>query len=124
MTLNNTLDETPYWLDPRPFSHSYEGQALPQRADVLVIGGGYTGKLIPWFHRRIIPVESFMIATEPLPADLAHSLVPQNRMVFDSKNFLYYFRLSPDGTRMLFGGRPKSMHVTHSEKAEPLLQAL
>jgi glycine/D-amino acid oxidase-like deaminating enzyme len=41
-------------------------------------------------------------------------------MVFDTKNFLYYFRLSPDRTRMLFGGRPKSMRASHAEKAESL----
>lgn len=72
--------------------------------DVLVATNGYTGRLVPWLARRVVPVGSFIIATERLAADLRQRLVPRDRMLSDTKHLLYYFRLSPDG-RMVFGGR-------------------
>ena len=73
--------------------------------DVLIATNGYTDSLLPALRRRVIPVGSYIIATEELPDDLARALIPKGRMLFDSKNFLYYWRMSPDGKRMLFGGR-------------------
>jgi glycine/D-amino acid oxidase-like deaminating enzyme len=73
-------------------------------SNVVVATSGYTGPATPPLRRRIVPIGSYIIATEVLPGDLARSLSPRNRMIFDSKNFLYYFRLTPD-RRMLFGGR-------------------
>jgi glycine/D-amino acid oxidase-like deaminating enzyme len=72
--------------------------------DVLAATNGYTGRVTPQLHKRIIPIGSYIIATEPLGNELAGQLIPHNRMVFDTKNFLYYFRRSPDD-RMVFGGR-------------------
>jgi glycine/D-amino acid oxidase-like deaminating enzyme len=75
------------------------------RADaVLVASGGYSGPATPALRRKIVPLGSYIIATEPLPTALARELSPRGRMIFDSKRFLYYFRLTPD-QRMLFGGR-------------------
>jgi glycine/D-amino acid oxidase-like deaminating enzyme len=54
--------------------------------------------------KKLIPIGSFIITTEILPAALAKELSPRNRMIYDSKNYLHYYRLTPDG-RMLFGGR-------------------
>jgi glycine/D-amino acid oxidase-like deaminating enzyme len=65
---------------------------------------GYTGAATPALRRKIIPIGSFIITTEVLPEALAHELSPRNRQIYDSKNFLYYYRLTPDN-RMLFGGR-------------------
>jgi glycine/D-amino acid oxidase-like deaminating enzyme len=72
--------------------------------DVLVATNGYTDALLPALRRRVIPIGSYIIATEPLRDDIAERLIPQRRVVFDSKNLLYYFRLSTDN-RLLFGGR-------------------
>ncbi len=69
---------------------SFPGAAFPARTDVLVVGSGYTGPLTPWLRRRLVPTESLMIATEELPADVAGSLIPKGRMIYDSKIFLYY----------------------------------
>lgn len=71
---------------------------------VFVATNGYTGAVTPWLQRRVIPIGSYIIASEPLPTDVAARLLPRRRMVFDSKNFLAYFRLSPD-QRLVFGGR-------------------
>ena len=72
--------------------------------DVLLATNGYTDGILPQVRRRIIPLGSYMIATEPMRADLANQTIPRRRMLFDTKNFLYYWRISPDN-RMLFGGR-------------------
>jgi glycine/D-amino acid oxidase-like deaminating enzyme len=72
--------------------------------EVFVGTSGYTGAVTPELQRRIIPIGSFIITTEILPAGLAKELSPRNRMIYDSKNYLYYYRLTPD-RRMLFGGR-------------------
>ncbi|MFQ5784840.1 MAG: NAD(P)/FAD-dependent oxidoreductase [Alphaproteobacteria bacterium] len=73
--------------------------------EVIVATNGYTGGATPWFRRRLVPVGSFMIATEPLAPEVMRRLMPRARMIADSKKILYYFRPSPDGARILFGGR-------------------
>ena len=72
--------------------------------EVFVGTSGYTGPATPQLQKKIIPIGSFIITTEILPEKLAHELSPRNRMIYDSKNYLYYYRLTPD-RRMLFGGR-------------------
>lgn len=73
--------------------------------NVMAGTNGYTGQATPWLQRRIVPVASFIIATEELPAGLTRELVPNGRMLADSRRVLNYFRLSPDGKRVLWGGR-------------------
>jgi len=82
--------------------HTSRG-SLDARA-VFVATSGYTGNATPALQKRIVPIGSYIIVTEPLPEDLARIASPRNRMIYDSKNFLYYYRLTPD-RRMLFGGR-------------------
>jgi glycine/D-amino acid oxidase-like deaminating enzyme len=72
--------------------------------NVLVATSGYTSRVTPALQRKIIPIGSYIIVTEVLPEKLAAELSPRNRMIYDSKNYLYYYRLTPD-RRMLFGGR-------------------
>jgi glycine/D-amino acid oxidase-like deaminating enzyme len=72
--------------------------------EVFVGTSGYTGKATPTLQKKLIPIGSFIITTEVLPEPLARELSPRNRMIYDSKNYLYYYRLTPD-RRMLFGGR-------------------
>jgi glycine/D-amino acid oxidase-like deaminating enzyme len=72
--------------------------------NVLVATSGYTSTATPALQKKIIPIGSFIIATEPLPETLARELSPRNRMIYDSKHYLHYYRLTPDN-RMLFGGR-------------------
>jgi glycine/D-amino acid oxidase-like deaminating enzyme len=72
--------------------------------NVLVATSGYTSAATPALRNKIIPIGSFIITTERLPERLARELSPRNRMIFDSKHYLHYYRLTPDN-RMLFGGR-------------------
>jgi glycine/D-amino acid oxidase-like deaminating enzyme len=70
---------------------------------VFVATSGYTGNFVKKLQRKIIPIGSFIIATEKLSDALAHELSPKNRMIFDYKHYLNYFRLWDN--RMIFGGR-------------------
>jgi glycine/D-amino acid oxidase-like deaminating enzyme len=70
---------------------------------VLVATSGYTSKVTRNLQKKIIPIGSFIIATERLSDELAHELSPKNRMIFDYRHFLNYFRLWDN--RMIFGGR-------------------
>src|SRR6202035_731723 len=78
---------------------------------------GYTSAATPTLQKKIIPIGSFIIATERLPEAVARELSPRNRMIFDSKHYLHYYRLTPDN-RMLFGGRaaffPETQNTIHS----------
>jgi glycine/D-amino acid oxidase-like deaminating enzyme len=77
------------------------------RADqVLVATSGYTGRPFRWQQVRIAPVGSFIIVTEPLGKEVCDQLMPTRRMASDTKNLLYYFRITPDN-RLLFGGRAR-----------------
>src|SRR5439155_822044 len=71
--------------------------------EIILASGAYTTGATPALRKKIIPIGSYIIATETLPADLARELSPRNRMIYDSKHFLYYYRLTPDN-RMPFGG--------------------
>jgi glycine/D-amino acid oxidase-like deaminating enzyme len=71
--------------------------------DVLLATDGYTDAAAPALQRRLIPLGSYIVVTEPL-GTAARDLLPRRRTAFDSKHFLFYFRVTPDG-RLLFGGR-------------------
>lgn len=81
--------------------------------EVLLATGAYTTATTPELRRKIIPIGSYIIATEVLPESLAGELSPRNRMIYDSKHFLFYYRLTPD-RRMLFGGRAAFFPETES----------
>jgi glycine/D-amino acid oxidase-like deaminating enzyme len=70
---------------------------------VFVGTSGYTGSITRKLQKKIIPIGSFIIATEKLSDELANELSPKNRMIFDHKHYLNYFRLW--NNRMIFGGR-------------------
>jgi glycine/D-amino acid oxidase-like deaminating enzyme len=72
---------------------------------VLLATNGYTGALSPWHRRRVIPIGSYQIATEPLGAERLRALIPRGRNMSDSRRVVVYFRPSPDGERLIFGGR-------------------
>lgn len=79
--------------------------------DVIVATNGYTTGLTPWLHRRVIPIGSNMIATEPLPQALVDDLFPTHRIASDTCKVVYYYRASPDRRRILFGGRVSAREI-------------
>ena len=73
--------------------------------NVVVATNGYTSDLTPWLRRRIIPIGSYIIATEPLAQETMRRLMPKNRVISDTRKVVYYYRATPDRSRILFGGR-------------------
>lgn len=87
---------------------------------VIVATNGYTGRVLPWHRRRVIPIGSYIIATEPLQPDLMTRLMPRQRVISDTRRLVFYYRPSPDGRRILFGGRV-SVSETDPVRTAPLL---
>jgi glycine/D-amino acid oxidase-like deaminating enzyme len=75
-------------------------------ADTVILAtNGYTGdRPVKELRRRVIPVGSYIVVTEPLPVEQAERLIPGNRMMWTARRFLNYFRRTPDD-RILMGGR-------------------
>ena len=72
--------------------------------EVLIATNGYTDGAARGVRRRIVPIGSYMIATEPLAEDVAREISPTGRAYFDTRNFLSYWHISAD-RRLIFGGR-------------------
>jgi glycine/D-amino acid oxidase-like deaminating enzyme len=75
-----------------------------QAKEILVATNGYTDQLVPKLKPRIFAGGSYSIVTEVLSPELQAEISPKGRVFWDSKWFLNYFRLTPDG-RLLWGGR-------------------
>lgn len=92
-----------------------------EAAEVLVATSGYTGPATPALRRRLLPIGSYVIATEPLSDELAREISPTGRMMYDSMHFLHYFRLTAD-QRLLIGGRarfvPENEHTVRASAEE------
>lgn len=87
---------------------------------VILATNGYTGPLAPWHRRRVIPIGSYIIATEPLPQDVMDRLMPKARVVSDTRKLVFYYRPCPDHRRILFGGRVSVSETDPSRTAAPL----
>ena len=92
--------------------------------ELIIATNGYTSSATYALQRRIIPVTSYMIATEELALGVVRQLFPQGRMVTDTNRLLCYYRPSPDSKRILFGGRPAYTRIGPDQSAERLLQHL
>jgi glycine/D-amino acid oxidase-like deaminating enzyme len=96
----------------------------PVVADHLMVTTNATADgLLPELQRRVLPIGSFIVATEPLDPEVAAELSPRGRMFVNTKNLLFYWRLSPDG-RMVFGGRRSLQHATVAEAADYLARSM
>ena len=78
---------------------------------------------MPELAARVLPVGSYIIATEVLDPDRGPVGRPTGRMMVDTKNFLFYWRLTPDG-RMAFGGRRSLDPVDVPEARDFLFDAM
>ncbi len=91
------------------------------RADKVVLAtNGYTRGAFGWIRRRVFPLPSFLIATEPLAPDLLARIAPGRRMMVETRARHSYYRLSPDGTRILFGGRAAMVPIGPDRAARRL----
>lgn len=80
-----------------------DGGAVAAR-QVVVATNGYTDGLVPGLARSLLPVNSFQVATEPLPEELGARILPHGNAAYDSRRLILYFRKTPDG-RVALGGR-------------------
>jgi glycine/D-amino acid oxidase-like deaminating enzyme len=79
-----------------------------QARQVLVCTNGYTDAASPFLRRRLVPVRSRIIATEELAPELMARLMPKLMMMGENRKLAFYYRPSPDGRRILLGGRDSS----------------
>ena len=91
---------------------------------VIIATNGYSGRLSPYHRSRIIPIGSYIIATEPLDRALVDRLFPTDRVYSDTRRLIYYYRLSPDRQRMLFGGRVSLRETNPEVSATQLHRAM
>jgi len=110
--------------DDGPAAHTVVTDRGSIRAHLVFVATNATADaLLPQLQQRILPVSSFIIATEVLDPELARSISPRNRMLVDAKNLLFYWRLTPDG-RLAFGGRKSLRSTTVSEAADFLYDSM
>lgn len=87
--------------------HTVETTRGSLRADqvLLATGPSMAGPFLR-YRRRIVPIGSFIVVTEPLPRARIDALMPTRRMCTTTQNVGHYFRITPDD-RLLFGGRAR-----------------
>ena len=89
-------------------------------SQVVVATSGYTGAATPWHRRRVIPIGSYIIATESLEEGLVDELIPKDRVISDTRKLVVYYRASPDRKRILFGGRVSLNETDPVKSVKPL----
>jgi glycine/D-amino acid oxidase-like deaminating enzyme len=92
--------------------------------NVIVATNGYTGAATPWLQRRVIPIPSQIIATEKLGKAVMDRLMPKRRMLGESRNLYNYFRASPDGESIVFGGKVGTITDDSYKKSRQLKKVM
>ncbi len=96
------------------------GRVIAKQVGMFV--NAYTTDVHKRIKKSIVPVESIVLATETLPKELCSNLIKHNRAASDTKNLLYYFRLSADN-RMVFGGSGRTTSKRDARRLFENLQA-
>lgn len=93
---------------------------------VILATNGYTegGGVFSWLKRRVFPLPSFIVATEELSPNLIADLAPGRRMMVETRARHSYFRISPDGSRILWGGRAAMTPISATRAADRLRSSL
>ena len=91
---------------------------------VIVATNGYTDGVDPWLRRRLVPVRSRIIATTPLSDNMMADLMPKRHMLSETRKLHYYYRPSPDGRRVIFGGRDGTISGDPSWPTQSLKRAM
>jgi gamma-glutamylputrescine oxidase len=86
---------------------------------VLLAGNVYLQNIAPLLEHRLMPVGTYVVASEALEPALAQSLVPSQSAVCDTNFVLDYFRTTPDH-RVLYGGRVSYSTITPANLAESM----
>jgi glycine/D-amino acid oxidase-like deaminating enzyme len=95
-----------------------------EAVDVVVTTNGYTGRSTPDLARRVVAIPSFLIATEDLGEARVKALIPNARMMVETRDKHLYYRPSPDGRRIVIGGRAALHPIALERAAEWLMNEL
>jgi glycine/D-amino acid oxidase-like deaminating enzyme len=112
-------------VDGEPGSFSVHTTRGPIECEQIIVAtNGYTGPLTPELQRKIVPVTSHIIATEELDEAFVRDLIPKGRTLSETPRILNYYRQSPDGKRIIFGGRARFTDVDAKLRARLLHRAM
>jgi glycine/D-amino acid oxidase-like deaminating enzyme len=89
-------------------------------AHVIIATNGYTGSLTPWLKRRLSPINAYMVATETLPDELTNAILAPRGTYTDTRKNPNNIQISPDGRRLLLGGRTARVHSSLKNLAQHL----
>lgn len=95
-------------------------RGVTRAGDVLACTNGYTHLGLPTLAPRLLGMPSYLIATEPLGQNRVRALIPNGRMLVETRATHLYFRPSPDGERIILGGRA-ALHPIPLPKAAATL---
>ena len=110
-------------LEPGARPALVTAQGRLKARQVLLAGNVYLQGLVPRLADRIMPVGTYIAATEPLPDDQVRRLIPCGAAVCDNNFVLDYFRPSRDG-RLIFGGRASYSTLTPAHLEDSLRQRI
>jgi glycine/D-amino acid oxidase-like deaminating enzyme len=99
----------------------HTSRGITMAKDVVLATNGYSAANIGDVGTRVAPINALMVATEALSTDLIASLFPHHRTYHDNRRDANFMQVSPDRTRLLFGGRT-GLHRVGNEKAAAALQ--
>ena len=101
---------------PTPEFRVETSRGIIYAGHVISAINAYTDDGQPWLRRRLVPVISEMIATEELGENMVRSLMPGLNMYGEALQLGHYYRPSPDGKRILLGGRRMSPNPAKARK--------
>jgi len=101
---------------PTPEFRIETSRGIIRAGHVISATNAYTDAGQPWLRRRLVPVISEMIATEELGENMVRSLMPGLNMYGEALQLGHYYRPSPDGKRILLGGRRMSPNPVKARK--------
>lgn len=102
---------------PTPVLHTERGRVSARQ--VLLAGNVYLQGVARQLERRIMPVGTYIVASEPVGDDLARQLIPSGSAVCDNNFVLDYFRFAVD-SRLLYGGRVSYSTATPMNLAQSM----
>ncbi|MEI8145306.1 MAG: FAD-binding oxidoreductase [Alphaproteobacteria bacterium] len=95
-------------------------RGVTEAGEVLACTNGYTHAGLPGLAPKIVGIPSYMIATEPIGQNRVRALIPNMRMLVETRATHLYFRPSPDGERIVLGGRAALHPIPLPKAAETL----
>jgi glycine/D-amino acid oxidase-like deaminating enzyme len=116
------IDRVPMMKNGVKFSVKTD-QGTVSAKEVFLAANAWIGQIVPQFRHKVFPAESFIISTKPLPEDLVRRLIPNKRVVYDTKNMLAYYKFSADN-RMVFGGEGTATGMSAKKNIEILQRGM